>query len=77
MKMDSLMLSQFDKSPIYFNTIFVCCYLFSLELPLNMRRKDLRKTINMIDGETFVCHGSGDEEASCRHCNTAGNPGYD
>jgi hypothetical protein len=50
---------------------------FPLELPLNMRRKDLRKTINMIDGETFVCHGSGDEEASCRHCNTAGNPGYD
>jgi hypothetical protein len=87
MKMDSLMLSQFDMwilatnkwwAPLYFNTILICCYLFPLELPLNIRRKDPRKTMNIY----VDCHGSGDEEASCRDCkcrkkimSTAGNPG--
>jgi hypothetical protein len=58
MKMDSLMLSQFDMwilatnkwwAPLYFNTILICCYLFPLELPLNIRRKDPRKTMNMVE----------------------------
>ncbi|WJX55652.1 hypothetical protein P8452_41397 [Trifolium repens] len=53
--------------------------VYTSELPLNIRRKDPRKTMNIY----VDCHGSGDEEASCRDCkcrkkimSTAGNPDW-